>query len=122
MTMGHDDDPALLTQRASNLREHARQARGLARTLAGYLDDVVFEAAPRPAAGAGDTAGGPGQPIWTGPYADRCTAALDRRRTSLHSMAQALMADAGRWDGVANELDDQARAAARSGATAGGGR
>ncbi|NUS16447.1 MAG: hypothetical protein HOY69_34470 [Streptomyces sp.] len=120
--MGYDDDPAKLKQRATTLRDQARQARTLARTLGGYLDDAVSKATPRPGMGAEDLATGATPAIWTGPYADQCTQTLSRRQGTLRSMAEALMADANRWENTADKLDDQAKAKDKTGATAGGGR
>ena len=104
-----DDDPAQLKRRAGNLREYARQARTLAQTLGPYLDGAVAKATPRT-----DDPSAPGAAIWTGPYADQCTATLTQRRSTLHSMASALMTDAKRWESAAADLEDQAASQAKN--------
>ena len=126
MTMGYDDDPAQLKQRANTLRDQARQARTLARTLGSYLDGAVSEATPRPDMGAEDLVSGAQPAIWTGPYADQCTSTLSQRQSTLQSMADGLVMDAARWEKVATQLDDEAKAKDKAkdktGATSGGGR
>lgn len=104
--MGATDDAAGMDQRAAKLRECAKDARAIARSLGPYLDDAVSKAAPR-AGGAQDG----GQAIWLGPYADQCTGTLKQRQAKLSSMASALMADATRWEGQAGRLEGDAKAA-----------
>lgn len=126
--MGATDDAQDLSQRAQNLRECAKQARTIARSLGPYLDDAVSKATPR-ASGVladlgGSTTGNPA--IWMGPFADQCTATLQQRRSKLASMASALMADATRWESEATRLEGDAKAAKAaaakkpSGSTTGG--
>lgn len=104
--MGYgDDDPVQLTQRATRLRDYARQARTLAKSLGPYLDGAVATAVRRP----GNPLAGGG--MWTGPYADRCTSELNKRKVTLNGMAASLMADAARWESAASDLEDQAKAA-----------
>jgi hypothetical protein len=115
--MGSEDDDAnALKQRAERLRQHARDARTLAKALGPYLDGVVKQATPR----AADPAH-PGNAIWAGPYADQCTTLLTRRQGTLRSMADSLVVDAGRWETAASHLDDQAKAAGKKAKTTAGG-
>ena len=95
------DSGAELRKRAGRLRECAREARTLARSLGPFLDDAVKKAAPRAAHGT--------DAIWQGPYADECTALLQQRQRSLGGMGGALLADATRWESQADELDRQAK-------------
>ncbi|MFI0899990.1 hypothetical protein [Streptomyces sp. NPDC020983] len=115
--MGYgDDDPVVLRQRATALREHARQARALAKSLGGCLDGAVSKAQPRP--GNALTGGA----MWTGPYADRCTTTLAQRQSALRSMATSLTADAARWESAAADLEDRAKSGSTTGAPANGAR
>ncbi len=96
MSLPKDDTgetPAQLKQRAEDLRTCARNARRIAGGLGPYLDKAAGEATPD---------------IWTGPYAEATTAMLGARKTSLHTMASDLTADAARWEAHARSLDDQA--------------
>ncbi|UXY29194.1 hypothetical protein [Streptomyces sp. HUAS TT20] len=93
------ETPAQLKKRADDLRECARRARTLAGSLGPYLDKAVSQATPA---------------IWKGPFADASTATLGARKSSLHSMASDLMADARRWETEASNLDDEARKAQSS--------
>ncbi|MFJ9540570.1 hypothetical protein ACIRPX_25300 [Streptomyces sp. NPDC101225] len=106
-----------LRKRAERLRGCAREARSIARRLGPYLDDVVRKAAPRAAA---FRTGGDEGAIWQGPFADRCTATLQKRQATLNSMARSLLADAGRWEGQADELDRQAKEKDKAKAGTGG--
>ncbi|WP_031523952.1 hypothetical protein [Streptomyces sp. NRRL F-5123] len=113
--MGYgDDDPVVLRQRATALRDHARQARTLAKSLSGYLDGAVSKAQPRP--GSALTGGA----MWTGPYADRCTTTLAQRQKALHAMAASLTADAARWESAASDLEDRAKSKSAAGTPASG--
>ncbi|MFD5475918.1 hypothetical protein [Streptomyces hawaiiensis] len=60
-----------------------------------------------PRAAAFRTGGDEGA-IWQGPFADECTAKLHQRQRTLSGMGTALLADATRWEGQADELDRQA--------------
>ncbi len=102
------DGEAELKKRAEKLRECAREARTLARRLGPYLDDPVKKATPRAATGDGKGA------IWQGPFADECTAKLQGHQRTLNGMGTALLADATRWEGQADELDRQAKEKAKS--------
>ena len=102
-----DDDATALRKRAGTLRDCAKDARAIARTLGPYLDDAVRKAAPR---AADLTGAGGGGAIWLGPFADQCTATLQQRKQRLGGMANSLMADAGRWETEASELERQATA------------
>jgi len=127
--VGSTDDAQGLARRAENLRECAKQARTIARSLGPYLDDAVSKAAPRADAmmtGFGGPAVGDSA-IWLGPFADQCTARLKQRQSKLASMAAALMADATRWESEATRLDGEAKAAktaptGNTGSATGGGR
>ncbi|MGW4020572.1 hypothetical protein [Streptomyces sp. NPDC005009] len=99
------DSGAELKKRAERLRECAREARTLARSLGPYLDGVVKKATPRAGSRAGDGA----DAIWQGPFADDCTARLQQRQRTLNGMGGALLADATRWENQADELDRQAK-------------
>ncbi|OSP38930.1 hypothetical protein B7767_34345 [Streptomyces sp. 13-12-16] len=99
------DSGAELKKRAERLRECAREARTLARSLGPYLDGVVKKATPR----AGSRAGDGTDAIWQGPFADDCTARLQQRQRTLNGMGGALLADAARWENQADELDRQAK-------------
>jgi hypothetical protein len=117
--VGATDDAADLNRRAQNLREAARQARAIAKTLGPYLDDAVRKATPRAddfvVGTGGDTA------IWQGPYADQCTATLKARQSKLSSMANALVTDAARWESEATRLEGDAKTAkSNANAKAGG--
>jgi hypothetical protein len=112
--MGATDDAADLARRAQNLRDCAKQARTIARSLGPYLDDAVSKAAPRAAdmvTGIGGAPTGGGTAIWLGPFADQCTGTLKQRQGKLSSMASALMADATRWEGEATRLEGDAKTA-----------
>ncbi|MFD5334507.1 hypothetical protein [Streptomyces hawaiiensis] len=106
------DDAAELKKRAERLRDCAREARALARRLGPYLDDAVKKATPRAAA---IRTGGDEGAIWQGPFADECTAKLQQRQRVLSGMGTALLADATRWEGQADELDRQAEDKAKAG-------
>ncbi|MFR0358973.1 hypothetical protein [Streptomyces sediminimaris] len=106
------EDAAELKKRAERLRGCAREARSIARRLGPYLDDAVRKATPRAAA---FRTGGDEGAIWQGPFADQCTATLQKRQSTLHSMAGSLLADATRWENQADELDRQARDKAKAG-------
>jgi hypothetical protein len=118
--MPDQDDAATLRSRAKNLREAARQARSLAPKLGSYLDDVTKQASN----GINDFVvrnSEWGSAIWHGPYAQQCTQALQKRRSTLQSMATALLADAKRWDAEATDLETKAKDADKKAASAGGG-
>ena len=100
------DDAAELKKRAERLRGCAREARSIARRLGPYLDDSVKKAAPRAAA---FRTGGDEGAIWQGPFADDCTAKLQKQQGTLNSMASSLLTDATRWESQADELDRQAK-------------
>ncbi|MFI0942568.1 hypothetical protein [Streptomyces sp. NPDC021020] len=118
--MGYgDDDPVVLRQRATALRDHARQARALAKSLSGYLDGAVAKARPRPGSSVAGGAPAAGA-MWTGPYADRSTTTLAQRQSSLHSMATSLTADAARWESAATDLEAQAKSKSAAGTPASG--
>ncbi|MFC9463355.1 hypothetical protein [Streptomyces coelicoflavus] len=111
------DDAAELKRRAKQLRECAREARTLARRVGPYLDDAVKKATPRAANfRTGDDKGA----IWQGPFADDCTGTLQQRQRTLNGMGTALLADATRWEGQAEELDRQAAEKDKAKAGAGG--
>ncbi|MBA8974042.1 hypothetical protein GTW38_23725 [Streptomyces sp. SID7804] len=111
------DDAAELKKRAERLRECAREARTLARSLGPYLDGAVKKAAPR----AGDfRAGNDANAIWQGPFADECTAKLQQRQRTLNGMGGALLADATRWENQADELERQAKEKDKAKAGTGG--
>lgn len=96
MSLPKDDTgetPAQLKQRAEDLRTCARRARTVAGALGPYLDKAAGEATPD---------------IWTGPYAEATTKMLGTRKSTLHTMASDLTADAARWESHARALDDQA--------------
>lgn len=114
--MADKDDAAQLKIRAQHLRECARQARSLARTLGTFLDGAVGKAVPR----AADPAKNPGTAIWHGPFADQSTQALVGRQRTLRDMAGALMGDASRWESAASRLDDEAKSKEKAKAPAGG--
>jgi hypothetical protein len=117
--MGAKDaaDAAELKKRAERLRECAREARTLARSLGPYLDGAVKKAAPR----AGDfRAGNDANAIWQGPFADECTAKLQQRQHTLNGMGGALLADATRWENQADELERQAKEKDKAKAGTGG--
>ncbi|MFF9114114.1 hypothetical protein ACF09Y_00565 [Streptomyces massasporeus] len=99
------EDVAELKKQAERLRDCARQARALAHRMGPYLDNAVKKATPRAAA---FRTGGEEGAIWQGPFADECTAKLQRRQRTLNSMGTALLADATRWESQADELDRQA--------------
>lgn len=125
--MGATDDAADLTRRAQNLRDCAKEARTIARSLGPYLDDAVSKASPRTGdmvTGIGSAPAGGGTAIWLGPFADQCTGTLKQRQSKLSSMATALMADATRWEGEATRLEGDAKTAkaaakANAGSTSG---
>jgi hypothetical protein len=104
---------AELKKRAERLRDCAREARAIARTLGPYLDDAVKKATPR--ADAFRTGGDEGA-IWQGPFADQCTATLQQRQKRLNGMGSSLLADATRWESQAEELERQAKHADKAGA------
>jgi hypothetical protein len=110
------DSGAELKKRAARLRECAREARTLARSLGPYLDGVVKKATPRAGSRTGDGA----DAIWQGPFADDCTAQLQQRQRTLNGMGGALLADATRWENQADELDRQAREKDKATAGTGG--
>lgn len=110
------DSGAELKKRAERLRECAREARTLARSLGPYLDGVVKKAAPRTGSRAGDDKGA----IWQGPFADDCTARLQQRQRTLNGMGGALLADATRWENQADELERQAKEKDKAKAGTGG--
>jgi hypothetical protein len=112
------ESAAELKKRAERLRDCAREARAIARRLGPYLDDAVKKATPR--ATAFRTGGDEGA-IWQGPFADECTATLQKRQNSLSGMASSLLADATRWESQADELDRQAKEKDKSKAGTGGG-
>lgn len=112
------DDAAELKRRAAQLRNLAREARSIARRLGPYLDAAVKKATPR--ATAFRTGGDEGA-IWQGPFADECTAALQRRQQTLNGMASSLLVDASRWESEADELDQQAKEKDKAKAGTGGG-
>jgi hypothetical protein len=90
------ETPAELRERAEGLRECARQARTLAGALGPYVDDEATRAS------------GTDPVIWQGPYAEATTQVLVDRKSTLNSMADALMNDASRWESEAADLDDRA--------------
>jgi hypothetical protein len=111
------EDAAELKKRAERLRGCAREARSIARRLGPYLDDAVKKATPR--ADAFRTGGDEGA-IWQGPFADQCTATLQKRQNKLNGMASSLLADATRWEDQADELDRQAKEKDKAKAGVGG--
>ncbi|MGW1282751.1 hypothetical protein ACWD4N_03305 [Streptomyces sp. NPDC002586] len=118
--MPDQDDSATLRSRAKNLREAARQARSIAPKLGGYLEDVTKQASN----GINDFVVRNSEwssAIWHGPYAQQCTQTLQTRRSTLQSMATALMADANRWDAEATDLEAKAKEADKKTTSAGGG-
>jgi hypothetical protein len=110
-------EAAELRKRAERLRQCAKDARSIARRLGPYLDDAVKRAVPRSGAGKD---GANKDAIWQGPYADQCTTLLKQRRSTLGSMAGALLADATRWDGQADDLERQAKEKDKAKAGTGG--
>ncbi|MFI1726022.1 hypothetical protein [Streptomyces sp. NPDC020489] len=111
-------DAAELKRRAARLRDLAREARAIARRLGPYLDAAVKKATPRAAA---FLTGGDEAAIWQGPFADECTATLQKRQQTLNGMASSLLADASRWEREAEELDRQAKEKDKAKAGTGGG-
>ncbi|OIV39510.1 hypothetical protein BIV57_00570 [Mangrovactinospora gilvigrisea] len=97
---GGGETPEQKKQRARRLQHHATRARRLAASLGGYLDGEAKAAAERPA-------------IWLGPYAEQTTAQLHGQAKTLRQMADALRADAARWDRAAEDLLHQAAADAK---------
>ncbi|MGP3968646.1 hypothetical protein [Streptomyces sp. 6N223] len=98
--VGDEDEsgetPEQLRERAEGLRDCARRARELAGTLGPFLDGET-ELAQRQ------------DPVtWQGPYAERTTAVIRERGSTLHAMAGALMNDAGRWESEATDLEERA--------------
>ncbi|MCX5248165.1 hypothetical protein OG895_23645 [Streptomyces sp. NBC_00201] len=111
------EDAAELKKRAENLRGCAREARSIARRLGPYLDDAVKKATPRTDA---FRIGGDEGAIWQGPFADECTAKLQKQQNSLSGMASSLLVDATRWESQADELDRQAKEKDKAKAGTGG--
>lgn len=90
------ETPEQLRERAEGLRECARQARTLAETLGPFIDSEAESAQQRDPA------------IWEGPYAESTTQMITENRTTLNSMAGALMNDASRWETEAEDLEERA--------------
>ncbi len=94
--MGDEETAGSLRERAERLRECAREARDLCAEMDPLLDAPV------------ETARQDEPAVWRGPYAEHTTTRLGELRRTLREMAEALDADAGRWDSHADGLDDQA--------------
>jgi hypothetical protein len=98
--MGDEDEsgetPERLRERAEGLRDCARRAREVAGSLGPFLDSEAELAQQQDPV------------IWQGPYAERITGIIKAHRSTLHSMAEALMNDASRWESEATDLDERA--------------